>query len=64
MSSAKSFLNTLTNPTGVVNQAANNAINVAKNSLSKSNAIKTAAGAARVAASAATGALGLWPAKW
>ena len=64
VSSAKSFLNTLTNPTGVVNQAANNAINVAKNSLSKSNAIKTAAGAARVAASAATGALGLWPAKW
>lgn len=37
VSSAKSFLNTLTNPTGVVNQAANNAMNIAKNSSNKSS---------------------------
>lgn len=55
VSSAKNFLNTLTNPTGVVNQAANNAMNIAKNSLSKSNAIKNAAEAARVAANAVSG---------
>ena len=44
VSSAKSFLNTLTNPTGVVNQAANNAMNIAKNSSKKSSNKKSSSG--------------------